>query len=466
MRTVTKALLTTSSARPTRLAGRLCTATEVNTTPPSSFLLSGEIKLLWLLVFLFIAFSLLPSDFSWAYADTANAALEGSLAMKLEWGGIFFLAGIILLRHLSVALNDLIVVNFFLLMMILWCGLSTFWSPFPDVTVKRVVELVGALGMAIVIQWSPSPFAFLVKSVLAGLTCLMIASLIVVIVNPAIGIDYELGNAWRGVILQKNEAGQIAALAVLLWQARAYIEAVPRITFIVGLCFSLLMLVMAKSSSSVLICALTTTIFHLFRRKYIHAAYPILRLFLITLALIIVGLEIFHTLNGRLPSWEEISSPVAALFGKGSDLTGRTQIWELVQQEISLHPITGLGYGAFWLGPGSLSDPIIQALFWIPLQSHNGYLDIINEQGFIGLSFLLLTFILQGYNLTKLAHFDRLQAAFLCAVFISIIGSNFTESGLFRGVDFQHIFFIITIVATTSALRRYKLLHEPKPTKN
>ena len=434
--------------------------TTVKPELPVDLLSVGEIKLLWLMVAMFVTFSLLPSDFSWSYSDSGNAALEGSLSMKLEWGSIFLLAGIILLRHASVALNDLFVVNFFLLMMILWCGLSIFWSPFPDVTVKRFVELVGVLMMAIVLQWAPNPFSMLVKSLLMCLTGIMIASFIVVLVNPGMGIDTELGNAWRGVILQKNEAGQIAALAVLLWQVRAYIERVPRTTLMIGLLFSGFMLVMAKSSSSILISALTTVIFHLFRRKYIESTYPVIRIFLMTLVVILVALEIFHTFNGRLPNWEEISSPIAALFGKGSDLTGRTQIWELVEMEIAKHPITGLGYGAFWLGPGSLSDPIIQVLFWIPLQSHDGYLDIINEQGFIGLTLLLLSFILQFITLIRLARTDRLQAAFLTAVFISIIGSNFTESGLFRGVNFQQIFYFITIVAASSSLRRTQQLRQ------
>jgi O-antigen ligase len=116
--------------------------------------------------------------------------------------------------------------------------------------------------------------------------------------------------------------------------------------------------------------------------------------------------------ESRFPTWPEISAPIAGIFGKGSDLTGRTDIWDLVWLEIERHWVLGLGYGAFWLGPDSLSQFVIDALNWIPLQSHNGYLDILNEQGLTGLALCILTLLVQVRMLVLLSHKDRIQAAF------------------------------------------------------
>ena len=213
---------------------------------------------------------------------------------------------------------------------------------------------------------------------------------------------------------------------------------------------------------------LSSLVFHLFRKKYIYSHFWLIRIFLVALIIIVVNLQLFYAFNARLPTWDEIASPVTSIFGKGTDLTGRTQIWELVNEEITRHPLAGLGYASFWLGPGSMADHIINVLYWIPLQSHNGYLDIVNEQGYIGLILIFLTFILHSYHLFRLAHFDRLQTAYLSAMFVIVVASNITESGIFRGVGYQHIFFIISTIATTSALRRHQQLwkeNNSKPTK-
>jgi O-antigen ligase len=144
--------------------------------------------------------------------------------------------------------------------------------------------------------------------------------------------------------------------------------------------------------------------------------------------------------ESRFPTWPEISAPIAGIFGKGSDLTGRTDIWDLVWLEIERHWVLGLGYGAFWLGPDSLSQFVIDALNWIPLQSHNGYLDILNEQGLTGLALCILTLLVQVRMLVLLSHKDRTQAAFWSAMLLVVVVTNFTESSLFRGFGFQNVF--------------------------
>ncbi|MFZ6672468.1 O-antigen ligase family protein [Undibacterium sp. Xuan67W] len=415
-----------------------------------------EIAAIRLMVVCFVLFSLLPYGISWDYAGTSELTMEGSLNTKLEWGSLFLISTILLIRHLPLTLRYLRVINPFLLLLIFWCLASSFWSPLPAVTFKKAIQLVGLVMIALAIQLSSRPLDLFIKDLRYTLTAILIASFFVAIAIPSIGVDVELGRAWRGILSQKNELGQVAALCILLWQVSACDGSTSSRSMLIAILFGFFVLIMSKSSTSLAITVLSSALFHLFRKQRIESAYSMTRA---SLSIGIVALLMafaFYMLESRLPTYGEITSPIAGLFGKGSDLTGRTDIWQLVELEIARHQWMGLGYGAFWLGPGSLSQYVIDALFWVPLQSHNGYLDILNEQGLIGLCLAILVLLKQLQQLFLMTYVDRLQAAFWGTTLMVVVITNFTESSLFRGFGFQNVFFIFALVTVTSSLRRLK----------
>jgi len=415
-----------------------------------------EMILIRVMVVLFAVFSLLPYGISWDYTGSSALTMEGSITTKLEWGGLISLSMIVLYRHLPVTLADLRSLNPFLVAVLVWCLLSSLWSPLPGVTFKRAIQLYGLVMIAIAINMAPRPLTLLLKYLLYPLMAILLLSLFMVITSPSLGIDYALGGAWRGALSQKNELGQVAAISILLWQARACTEKLDIRVLLLAIGFSFFMLVMSKSSTSLLITLTTSAIFHILRKRRLSSDYPLTRIALVFCCLILFAIYLFFMQESRFPTWAEISSPIAHIFGKGADLTGRTDIWELVILEIRKHWVMGLGYGAFWLGPDSLSQFIITALNWIPLQSHNGYLDILNEQGLVGLALCVLCLLAQAVNLVIMGRKDRTQAAFWAAMLFVIVVTNFTESSLFRGFGFQNVFFIFALVASTSANRRLK----------
>ena len=421
---------------------------------------ASEIMIIKLMVILFVIFSLLPYGISWDYTGTSALTMEGSLTTKLEWGGLISASLYVLYRHLSVTLADVKVLNPFLVSVLVWCLLSTFWSPLPGVTFKRAIQLYGIVMIGLSIQIAPRPLHLLIRCMLYTLMGILALSVLMVITTPSIGIDYQLGGAWRGALSQKNELGEVAAIAILLWQVRASIEKVDIRILLGAILFSIFILIMSKSSTSMIITISTSTIFHALRKRRLSSDYSLSRILLAFFCLIILGLYIFYLQESRFPTWPEISSPIAHIFGKGSDLTGRTDIWELVWLEISKHWVMGLGYGAFWLGPDSLSQFVIDALHWIPLQSHNGYMDILNEQGIIGLSLTIFCLLAQIALLIRMARNDRVQAAFWTAMLLIVVVTNFTESSLFRGFGFQNVFFIFALVASTSVNRRLRQENE------
>ncbi|MFZ6690795.1 O-antigen ligase family protein [Undibacterium sp. SXout20W] len=415
---------------------------------------ASQVFVIKLMVVLFVVFSLLPYGISWDYTGTSALTMEGSITTKLEWGGLISVAAYILYQHWHITRRDLRALNPFLVAVLIWCLLSSMWSPLPGVTFKRAIQLYGIVMIGLSIQMAPKPLHVLIRGMLFTLMCILVLSAFMAIATPSIGIDYELGGAWRGALSQKNELGQVAAIAILLWQVLACIEKIDIRLFLVGILFSFFLLVMSKSSTSMIITISTSLIFHALRKRRIQSDYSISRILLSILCVVIIGLYVFYMQESRFPTWPELSSPIAHIFGKGSDLTGRTDIWELVWLEIRKHWVMGLGYGAFWLGPDSLSQFVISALHWIPLQSHNGYMDILNEQGIIGLTMTILCLLTQIVMLVRMSHGDRVQSAFWTAMLLVVIVTNFTESSLFRGFGFQNVFFIFALVAATTVNRR------------
>ncbi|MDE2428784.1 MAG: O-antigen ligase family protein, partial [Burkholderiales bacterium] len=315
-----------------------------------------ETRIVKLMVVLFVVFSLLPYGISWDYRGTSDLTMEGSLTTKLQWGGLFLFSAIILFRHLQTVLDDLRAMNPFLILILLWCLISSIWSPLPAVTFKRAVQLYGLVMLALCVNLAQNPLRLLLNYLLYTLNAILVLSFFMAIAIPSIGIDYELGGAWRGALSQKNELGQAAAMAILLWQVKACDEKLGLKMLFAGIAFSALMLVMSRSSTSMSITLITSIIFHLLRKRRLNSPYSMTRIFLAINCVVLVMLFVFFMYESRMPTWSEISSPVAHIFGKNSDLTGRTDIWELVWMEVQKHWLFGLGYGAFWLGPDSLSQ--------------------------------------------------------------------------------------------------------------
>ena len=406
--------------------------------------------LLRIIVVLFVIFSLLPYGISWDYTGKSSLTMEGSLTVKLEWGSLFALSAGMLYFHPKQAILNLKALNPFLVMILLWCLASSAWSPMAAVTFKRAIQLYGFVAISLALQLSSHPVRLIVENMLYTLMVLLVGSFVVTVINPSIGIDYELGGAWRGILSQKNELGQVAAMSILLWQVLACITVVNYRIMTFSLLFSFLMLVLSKSSTSMIVMISTSSIFHILRKRHISSEYAITRILFGLICLLTLGLFVFFLQESRLPTSAEITAPIAGIFGKASDLTGRTDIWELVWLEIRRHWITGLGYGSFWLGPDSLSQYVIDALHWIPLQSHNGYLDILNEQGLVGITLTVLAILFHSYGLFVMHRSDQTQAAFWTAMLIIIVVTNFTESSLLRGFSFLNVFFFIALCTVTS----------------
>jgi len=137
--------------------------------------------------------------------------------------------------------------------------------------------------------------------------------------------------------------------------------------------------------------------------------------------------------------------------GRDSTLTGRTDLWEDILKYASKNPLTGVGYGSFWIG--NLSHNLWEKHFWNPRQGHNGYIDVYVELGMIGL-FLFAGLLFSAFRKIKnniVANFE--YGCFQITIFIMIIIHNLSETSFLRGeVDLWFMFLLVTINIHTSSL--------------
>ena len=80
------------------------------------------------------------------------------------------------------------------------------------------------------------------------------------------------------------------------------------------------------------------------------------------------------------------------LIGKDPTLTGRTEVWAYVIQDIWMKPWLGWGYHVFWLQTNPYADEISAVVHWFVANAHNGLLEFLLDVGVFGTA--LFAFIL------------------------------------------------------------------------
>ena len=165
--------------------------------------------------------------------------------------------------------------------------------------------------------------------------------------------------------------------------------------------------------------------------------------------IVFCGLFFGFQLN-LLPSGQEIYTKLLNALGKSETFTGRTAIWELVLGESRFHnPWFGGGYGAFWVGRESISGYVLTGggvLY--PGQSHNGYIDVYNDLGYVGLVIILLTIISWFIDVLKILHLRHPEGRLHLAIIFMCVFLNFGESTLLRGTGLLSIVFIASFIRT------------------
>ena len=415
----------------------------------------------WSLVLIFavgLAFTLLPADFNWSSDTESENAAGGSLIRKLQWLPLFMIGGVVLMFRYYLALALLRKLNPFLWLFIGWAVLSMGWSDQPGTTLRKCVQLIGVVVMAMAFccaSWRPQRFQ---QALLPMMMIIILVSFPFSILFPEMGVHSGLGvdGKWQGVTNHKNSLGLAAALAMTIWvHAWAAREISPsKAALGAGIC--VLTMLLAGSATAFAVAGMGSVIVVGVLRSPI--AYQGRLLVWFTRLLLFLAIPYFLiSLIWGIPGIEDLAAPVAELFGKDITFSRRSDIWRMVVDEMGGHLVQGTGYGAFWLGPDSRVDYIIDELHWTPWQAHNGYIDILNETGLIGFGLVMGFLIAHGWHLARVAKIDPASFALHLSFFVFLVASNIFESTMFRTITMEYLISILSSVTLSRILLEHEL---------
>jgi len=308
---------------------------------------------------------------------------------------------------------------------------SALWSIDSEATLNRYVSLLSMVAVCLAFTshgWTRTRFQDVVRPVI---TALIIASILWGLMYPQYGIEIGEGtlkNSWRGLTSQKNQFGMLSSFGVLFWlhaglsREKKWWVAAP---FTAVCMFAVLL---SRSSTSLLATALST-----FLMVLVMTSPPSLKRYMPYIVSVFAALVIIYALAvlNIIPGMSVLLEPITAFSGKDMTFSNRAVIWDIIKEHIALSPIVGSGYGAYWLGPTPSSPSVVfltRMGDFYPSQSHNGYLEIVNDLGFVGLACLLAylySWVSQSLQLMKL---DRNQGLLFLALFFQQAITNLSES--------------------------------------
>jgi O-antigen ligase len=343
--------------------------------------------------------------------------------------------------------------------MLVLAGLSALWSIDPNATILRYVSLAAIFLNCFAISlagWHRQRFQQLA---LPPLMFILVVSLVVGFISPEsmmeVGDDLSLKGAWHGITLTKNQFGMAASLGVIICVNRWLALEGRTIWAILGTVIASTCLLLSRSNTSQFATAVAVLSMVLVMRV------PLIRRRYSTHVVVAIAATILLyelVVQDVLPGAHTLLAPVRSLTGKDATFSARTMIWDIVKEHIRAAPYLGTGYAAYWVGPVQESPSFVftYRMFFYPTEAHNGYLDIVNDLGYVGLLCLLVFLISYMRQALQLLRFDRNQAALYLALLFQLMIMNMSESE-WLSRDNTFTVFILAITCLSRALREGRL---------
>jgi O-antigen ligase len=372
---------------------------------------------------------------------------------------LLLVAALLVLNFRASKVCAILLANAPLLLFCLFCLVSMLWSDFPFMVLKRWIKGMGTLAMVLVLLTEEQPREAIERVLIRMAYLLLPLSALLILFFPQFGRFYDSTDHilyYIGVTTQKNELGLLSMICGLacLWsflRAVADREGAFRVRRMItnGL-MVLLAYVLIKTCDSMTSFSCLTAggiVMLLLRRTHRMSGIHWL----------VGGIVSLATFASLLDS----SGILLRMLGRDATLTGRTGIWKAVLQ-LQTNPLLGTGFESFW------TEDRIERVWQIIgfkgiAETHNGYLEIYINLGWIGV-LLLTLLIFTGYR-NALHGFwidpamGRLQIAFFTACLIF----NLSEAG-FRMMSPCWMVFLLAAMAYAPSgerLNRSSLRGEP-----
>lgn len=381
-----------------------------------------------------------------------GAATANPVARTIKLALLIF-GTVIVLWRARLAWLEVRSVNPFFLAFLALVPFSVVWSIDRSATIARYVSILSIVQVCLaftLLGWHRTRFQDVLRPVI---TLLLIGSILWGLFYPEYAIEIGEGtlkNSWHGLTSQKNQFGMLGSLGALFWLHAWLNKEKPWWRALPFFGMSVECVLLSRSSTALL----STTLCTLFMLMAMAAPSSLRRFmpYIVSSFAILVVVYALAILN-LIPGTSMLLDPIAQLSGKDLTFSNRSSIWNIIKAHIQLAPLLGSGYGAYWTGPvpSSPSYALVQQLYFYPNESHNGYLEIVNDLGFVGLICLLGYLVSWIHQSLKLMKFDRGQALLFLALFFQQAISNLSET-TWLSINAGFAFTVVTL-ATFSLAR-------------
>ncbi|WP_169217282.1 O-antigen ligase family protein [Brasilonema sp. UFV-L1] len=251
-----------------------------------------------------------------------------------------------------------------------------------------------------------------------------ILSLAVALAIPSYGIDKE---GWTGIFTYKNFLGYTMSLAAILFLLTAFKQRRQNWLVWIGFGLAVSLIILAHSSGSLVNILLLLSLMPLYQLVKQHYK---LRVIFLGIVCVLVGVTAIFILGN-------LETILVDILGKNLEFNGRTPIWTLAIEKGMEKPWLGYGYNAFWNSDAGI---YIMINTWSGLRetgfnSHNSYLELFLNLGFIGLFLYAISLVIVFIKaLILLRYTQKIEFVWYLQllIFISVASmadTNFIMSG-------------------------------------
>jgi exopolysaccharide production protein ExoQ len=385
-------------------------------------------------VYLFFIFFGTRMPFGEKITD-AEDLTSSNIVNQVVFGSLFLISILTLIPKRDELISIIKREKYFFVFLI-WCLITVVWSEYSFVSLKRYIQYFTTVSVALSILIYSKNSEETIKFFYYILGLYVIISLATIVAIP--GAKDRFG-IWRGIAPHKNVLGQASLIAIIFWVYLFKSDSLKIKSIAVALILMTLTILVGSKSSTALFAFI---ILLLFSTTFITDKFfePIGIGRTVSSLMIFIAIVLFVSFIVLMP---EVIASLLGGTGKDLTLTGRVDLWADIWLETKKHLFLGTGFQGFWVIDSSKLEKLYEIYSWLPIQAHNGYLDIINELGIIGSTLFLLILINFFINVTKLKSRGIWVWFVLAAIIVNFTESTFIRPRLTIGVMFIFAYFAV-----------------------
>lgn len=371
--------------------------------------------------------------------DEILGLVDVDVRMVMRYSWIVLYAPLLILISLGMRqVTTIVRSDVWLALLLVMCALSTAWSIAGEETLRRSLALFMTAGFGYYVAALYQPVSQL-RMLAVALTLATGIGLAAGLLVPEVGVMSVLHpGAWRGVFVNKNQFGAIAAINCVTLLVLWMLNGAPRAWLALALIASLTALLLSESLTALATTTSVATVLvfvAMARRHHSVASMLVFGSLCAALGILLVS----------------SADTVLAWSGRDPTLTGRTLIWREAWELVVQRPLLGYGYGAFWVDGSEAASRLQEAVRWSTPTAHNGYLDLLLELGVVGLTLFGLSASTTIFRiLARVRSIERTLLLSCCASISFVLIYNLVESAMLE----QHHLLTYLYVWAAAAARR------------